>query len=127
MHNIQTLDQFRSLQNDTMIYAIMVAGGILVVSSLIVTIIPYQGGNDRSYIFRRMSLTIMTIVSAFIFWLCNSLYVMDFIKNPAYQAQFSHTNLVCFIGIIIGVLLISIVVMYCFPQSKFGSMRWKKK
>ena len=52
---------------------------------------------------------------------------MDFIKKPALQNQFSKTNLQC-LGITIGgSIIISLIVMFVFRHSKFGSILGKKK
>lgn len=57
----------------------------------------------------------------------NDLYVMGFIKKTAFQNQFSTTNMEC-LGITIGgALVISLIVMFVFRHSKFGSILGKEK
>ena len=127
MRNIQTIGQLHELQNETFVYAAIVAAVIFVVAFLLANITPYQGGNDRSYIKRRIWLIISVALGAIGFWLYNDLYVMDFIKKTAFQNQFSDTNMQC-LGITIGgSLLVSVIVMFVFRHSKFGSILGKEK
>ena len=52
---------------------------------------------------------------------------MDFIKKTAFQNQFSDTNMQC-LGITIGgSLVLSLIVMFVFRHSKFGSILGKEK
>lgn len=127
MRNIQTIAQLRELQNETFVYAAIVAVVIFVVAFLLANIIPYQGGNDRSYITRRIWLIITIAVGSIGFWLYNDLYVMDFIKKTAFQNQFSDTNMQCLGITIVGSLLVSFIVMIVFRHSKFGSILGKEK
>ena len=127
MRNIQTIGQLHELQNETFVYAAIVAIAIFFVAFLLSNVINYQGGNDRSYIKRRIWLIISIVIGSIGFWLYNDLYVMDFIQKTAFQNQFSSTNMQC-LGITIGgSLLISIIVMFVFRHTKFGSILGKEK
>jgi len=127
MRNIQTVSQLHELQNETFVYAAIVAAAIFVVAFILANIAPYQGGNDRSYIKRRIWLIISVAIGSIGFWLYNDLYVMGFIRKTAFQNQFSDTNMQC-LGITIGgSLLISIIVMFVFRHTKFGSILGKEK
>lgn len=127
MRNIQTVSQLHELQNETFVYAAIVAAAIFVVAFILANITPYQGGNDRSYIKRRIWLIISVAIGSIGFWLYNDLYVMGFIRKTAFQNQFSDTNMQC-LGITIGgSLLISIIVMFVFRHTKFGSILGKEK
>jgi len=127
MRNIQTIAQLHELQNETFVYAAIVAVVIFVVAFILANITPYQGGNDRSYIKRRIWLIISVALGSVGFWLYNDLYVMGFIKKTAFQNQFSTTNMEC-LGITIGgALVISLIVMFVFRHSKFGSILGKEK
>ena len=127
MRNIQTIGQLHELQNETFVYAAIVAVVIFAVAFLFANFTPYQGGNDRSYIKRRIGLTISVAVGAISFWLYNDLYVMDFIKKTAFQNQFSDTNMQCLGITIVGSLLISFIIMIVFRHTKFGSILGKEK
>lgn len=127
MRNIQTIGQLHELQNETFVYAAIVAVAIFVVAFMLANFTPYQGGKDSSYIKRRIWLIISVFVGAVGFWLYNDLYVMDFIKKTVFQNQFSDTNMQC-LGITIGSsLLISFIVMFIFRHTKFGSILGKEK
>lgn len=127
MRYIQTIGQLHELQNETLVYAAIVAAVIFAVAWLLANITPYQGGDDRSYIKRRIWLIIIVAVGAIGFWLYNDLYVMSYIKKIAFQNQFSDTNMQC-LGITIGgSLVISLIVMFAFRHTKFGSILGKEK
>lgn len=127
MRNIQTIGQLRELQNETFVYAAIVAIAIFAVAFLLANITPYKGGNDRSYITRRIWLIISIAIGSIGYWLYNNLYVTDFIKKTAFQNQFSETNMQC-LGITIGgSIVISFIVMFAFRHSKFGSILGKEK
>lgn len=127
MRNIQTIGQLHELQNETFVYAVIVAAVIFVVAFLLAKITPYQGGNDRSYIKRRILLIISVSIGAIGFWLYNDLYVMSYIKKTAFQNQFADTNMQCLGITVFGSLLISFIVMKMFRYSKFGSILGKEK
>lgn len=127
MRNIQTIGQLHELQNETFVYAAIVATAIFAIAFLLANITPYQGGDDRSYITRRIWLVISVALGSVGFWLYNELYVMDFIKKTAFQNQFSDTNMQC-LGITIGgAIAISLIVMFVFRHSKFGSILGREK
>ena len=127
MRNIQSIAQLHELQNETFVYAAIVAVVIFCAAVLLANLTPYRGGNDRSYITRRIWLIISIAIGSIGFWLYNDLYVMDFIKKTAFQNQFSDTNMQC-LGITIGgSLVLSLIVMFVFRHSKFGSILGKEK
>lgn len=127
MRNIQTIGQLHELQNETFVYAAIVAVAIFALAFLLANVTPYQGGDDRSYITRRIWLVISVALGSVGFWLYNELYVMDFIKKVAFQNQFSDTNIQC-LGITIGgSIVISLIVMFVFRHSKFGSILGREK
>jgi len=127
MRNINTLPQLQDLQTETLIYAAIVAIIIFALSFLVANLIPYQGGNDRSYIKRRIWLVFFVIIGALAFWLYNDLYVMGYIQQVAFKHQFATTNLECLAITIGGSLLISVVMMFVLRHSKFGSILGKEK
>ena len=127
MRPIQTLNQLKELQNETYVYAIIVAILIFGVAFMISNMIPYQGDNDRSYIKRRIWWIVCMVVGALGFWLYNDLYISSYIKKVAFQNQFSTTNMVCLAVTLFGSALLSLVVMLCFRHSKFGTILGKEK
>ena len=127
MRNIQTLPQLQALQTETFIYAAVVAIAIFALAFLAANLTPYQGGNDRSYIKRRIWLIVCMVLGALGFWLYNDLYVSSYIEKVAFKHQFATTNLEC-LGITLGgSLVISLIVMFVFRHSKFGSILGKEK
>lgn len=127
MRNIQSLAQLKELQNETFVYAAIVAVLIFAIAFLLANLTPYKGGNDRSYITRRIWLIVSIVVGSLGFWLYNNIYVMSFIKKAAFITQFSKTNLQCLGITILGSLVISLIVMLVFRHSKFGSILGKEK
>lgn len=127
MRNIQTIAQLHELQSETYVYAAIIAIVIFGVAFLLANVTRWQGGNDRSYVARRIWLAISVVIGSVGFWLYNDLYVMGFIKKTAFQNQFSATNMNCLGITIIGSLVLSVIVMFVFRHSKFGSILGKEK
>lgn len=127
MRPIQTISQLKGLQSETYVYAVVVAILIFGVAFLISQMIPYQGGKDRSYIKRRIWWVVSMVVGSLGFWLYNDLYVMSFIKKVALKNQFTTTNMVCLAVTLLGSALLSLVIMFCFRHSKFGTILGKEK
>lgn len=127
MRPIQTPVQLHELQNETYVYAAIVAIVIFGIALLLANATPYQGGNDRSYVKRRVWLIITMVVGTLGFWLYNDLYVMGYIKQVALQNQFASTNMICLAITFLGSAVVSLVVMFCFRHSKFGSILGKEK
>jgi hypothetical protein len=90
MRNIQTVAQLHDLQNETYVYAAIVVIAIFGVSFLLAQLTPYKGGNDRSYITRRIWWFISMAVGSLGFWLYNQLYVMPFIKKSRIPISVFH-------------------------------------
>ncbi len=127
MRPIQTLNQLKDLQNETYVYAVIVAILIFGVAFLISKMIPYQGGNDRSYVKRRVWLFVCMAVGTLGFWIYNDIYVSSFIKKVAFQNQFSTTNMICLAITLLGSAALSLTIMLCFRHTKFGSILGKEK
>ncbi len=127
MRPIQTLNQLKDLQNETYVYAVIVAVLIFIVAFLISKMIPFQGGNDRSYVKRRIWLFVCMAVGSLGFWIYNDIYVSSFIKKVALQNQFSTTNMICLAITLLASAVLSLVTMIIFRHSKFGSILGKEK
>ncbi len=126
MRPIQTLNQLKDLQNETYVYAVIVAVLIFIVAFLISKMIPFQGGNDRSYVKRRIWLFVCMAVGSLGFWIYNDIYVSSFIKKVALQNQFSTTNMICLAITLLASAVLSLVTMIIFRHSKFGSILGKE-
>ena len=124
---ITTLPALQSLQDETMVYAAIVGAVALGLSFLVASLIVWKGGNDRSYITRRIWYVIIGFVAAAGFYVYNDLVVKPDITNAGWQSMFSDTNLIC-IGINLGVYIIGgVILMFVFRHKKFGSILGKEK
>ena len=72
---ITTLPARQSLQDETMVYAAIVGAVALGLSFLVASLVAYRGGNDRSYITRRIWYVIIGFVAAAGFYVYNDLVV----------------------------------------------------
>ena len=124
---ITTLPALQSLQDETMVYAAIVGAVALGLSFLVASLVAYKGGDDRSYITRRIWYVIIGLVAAAGFYVYNDLVVKPDITNAGWQSMFSDTNLIC-IGINLGVDIVGgIYLMFVFRHKKFGSILGKEK
>ena len=124
---ITTLPALQSLQDETMVYAAIVGTAALTLSLVVASLIAYKGGNDNSYITRRICYVIIGLVAAIGFYMYNDLVVKPDINNVGWQSMFSDTNLF-FLGINIGVYLIGgIILMLVFRHKKIGSILGKER
>lgn len=108
--------------DDTMIYAVIVFLSALAVSFAICSLIPWQGGHDRSYVTRRWVFGIAGVVSALGFWAYNDLFVATSIRNAGFQNMFEACNMRCLAITIGGYLACGVTVMLLSRHSKFGSI-----
>lgn len=127
MRMIQTLKQLQDLQSETYVYAIIVVLVIVAFAVLFANLIPFQGGNDRSYVKRRVVSLVCVIVGAVGFFMYNNVYVASYIKQVAFSNQFFTTTMICLAVTVIAPIIIGLVIMFVWRHSKFGSMLGKKK
>ncbi len=127
MTPITTKLQLDQLMNSTMIYAVIVGLVAVVISLAVANMFPWEGGNDKSYVKRRIAFVIIGLVAVLGFWLYNDLVVVGNIKNAGFQNMFKACNVKC-IFINLGVFIIaSGILMFTFRHSKFGSILGKEK
>ena len=88
---------------------------------------PYKGGKDTSYITRRIWYIIIGVVSALGYWIFNFLVKVPAIKNPGFQSQFSQTNLISVVVVVIGYVVLGLLVALIFRKSKFSTVYIKHK
>ena len=127
MNRITALSQLQALQDNTMIYAVVVFLVAILIAFLISLMIPYRGGKDNSYIKRRVAFIIVGIVACLAFYLYNDIYVKGFIMNAGFKSMFVKTNLQCLAITIGGYIVTGLVLMFAFRHSKFGSILGKGK
>lgn len=126
MTPITNLPQLQQLMNSTMIYAVIVGLVAVIISLAVANMFPWEGGNDRSYVKRRIAFVIIGLCAVLGFWLYNDLVVVGNIKNAGFQNMFKACNFKS-AGINLGVFLVaSIILMFAFRHSKFGSILPKK-
>lgn len=124
---ITTLPALQSLQDETMVYAAIIGAVALGLSYLVASLIPYRGGNDRSYISRRIWFTIIGLAAGAGFYVYNDLAVKADIANAGWQSMFSDTNLIS-LGICLGVYAVGgVILMFIFRHKKFGSILGREK
>lgn len=127
MTPITNLNQLNQLMNSTMIYAVIVGLIAVLISLAVANMFPWEGGNDKSYVKRRIAFVVIGLVAILGFWLYNDLEVMGYIRNAGFQSMFKACNLKC-IFINAGVYLVaSVALMFTFRHSKFGSILGKEK
>ena len=127
MTKITTLSQLNTLESNTMIYAVVVFLVAIFISYLISAMVPYEGGQDKSYVKRRVAFIIVGIVACLSFFLYNDLYVKGYIMNSGFKTMFTKTNLIC-LGITVGgYFLTGLLLMFLFRNSKYGTILGKRK
>lgn len=128
MRQIATLNQLQDLQNSTWIYAIVVCIIAIVIAYLVSNMIAWQGGNDRSYIKRRVWWVIIGIVAGLGFWVYNDVVNVHRIVNVGFKHMYSQTNLMCLGIVLLGYFAVSLLIMVTlFRKAKFGSILGKQR
>lgn len=128
MRQIATLTQLHDLQNSTWIYAVVVCAIAIIIAYLVSNMIAWQGGNDRSYIKRRVWWVIIGLVASVAFWVYNDLVNVPRITNIGFRHMYSQTNLFCLFLVLIGYSFISLLLMqFLFRNAKFGSILGKQR
>ena len=85
MTPVTNISQLNQLMNSTMIYAVIVGLVAVLVALLLSNMFPWEGGNDRSYIKRRIAFVVIAIIAVLGFWLYNDLITMAHIRNIGFQ------------------------------------------
>lgn len=128
MRQIATLTQLHDLQNSTWIYAVVVCAIAIIIAYLVSNMIAWQGGNDRSYIKRRVWWMIIGLVASIGFWVYNDLVNVPRITNIGFRHMYSQTNLFCLFLVLIGYFFLSLLLMqFLFRNAKFGSILGKQR
>ena len=128
MRQIATLSQLQDLQNSTWIYAIAVCFIAIAIAYLVSNMIAWQGGNDKSYIKRRVLWVIIGFVAGLGFWIYNDVVNVHRIVNVGFKHMYSQTNLLCLLVVLLVYFGISLLIMATlFRKSKFGSILGKQR
>ena len=128
MRQIATLSQLHDLQNSTWIYAIAVCFIAIAIAYLVSNMIAWQGGNDKSYIKRRVWWVIIGFVAGLGFWIYNDVVNVHRIVNVGFKHMYSQTNLLCLFVVLFVYSGISLLIMATlFRKAKFGSILGKQR
>ena len=128
MRQIATLSQLHDLQNSTWIYAIAVCFIAIGIAYLVSNMIAWQGGNDKSYVKRRVWWVIIGFVAGLGFWIYNDVVNVHRIVNVGFKHMYSQTNLLCLFVVLLGYFGISLLIMATlFRKAKFGSILGKQR
>lgn len=128
MRQIATLNQLQDLQNSTWIYTIAVCVIAIAIAYLVSNMIAWQGGNDKSYIKRRVWWVIVGFVAGLGFWIYNDVVNVHRIVNVGFKHMYSQTNLLCLFVVLLGYFGISLLIMATlFRKAKFGSILGKQR
>lgn len=128
MRQIATLNQLQDLQNSTLIYAIAVCVIAIAIAYFVSNMIAWQGGNDKSYIKRRVLWVIIGFVAGLGFWIYNDVVNVHRIVNVGFKHMYSQTNLLCLFVVLLGYFGISLLIMATlFRKAKFGSILGKQR
>ena len=128
MRQIATLSQLHDLQNSTWIYAIAVCFIAIAIAYLVSNMIAWQGGNDKSYVKRRVWWVIIGFVAGLGFWIYNDVVNVHRIVNVGFKHMYSQTNLLCLFVVLLCYFGISLLIMTTlFRQAKFGSILGKQR
>lgn len=127
MRQIALLNQLHDLQNATYIYAIVVCLIAVLLSYLVANMVAWQGGNDKSYVKRRVWWIIIGLVASIGLWIYNDLVNVPRITNVGFRHMYSQTNLFCLFIVLIGYFLIGFLLMLFFRRTKFGSILGKQR
>lgn len=124
---IININQLNQLMNSTMVYAVVVGLVAFVVALIVANMFPWEGGNDRSYVKRRIAFVVIGVCAVLGFWIYNDQVVADSIKNQGFLQMFKSCNLKCLVITSVIYLLISGILMCVFRNSKFASIIFKIK
>ena len=128
MRQIATLSQLQDLQNSTWIYAIAVCFIAIGIAYLVSNMIAWQGGNDKSYVKRRVWWVIIGFVAGLGFWIYNDVVNVHRIVNVGFKHMYSQTNLLCLLVVLLVYFGISLLIMATlFRKAKFGSILGKQR
>lgn len=128
MRQIATLSQLQDLQSSTWIYAIAVCFIAIAIAYLVSNMIAWQGGNDKSYVKRRVWWVIIGFVAGLGFWIYNDVVNVHRITNVGFKHMYSQTNLQCLFVVLLGYFGFSLLIMTTlFRKAKLGSILGKQR
>lgn len=123
---IKTLQQVQQAQSDAWVWGAIVVIVALALAILIAQLINWRS-DRKDYIIRRVWFIVIGIVAPLVHWLYNMLVVVPMIQNVGFQNMFKETNLYVLLASWGVYFVIGLILMFCFRNSKLGSILGKKK
>ena len=123
---IRTLQQVQQAQADAWVYGLIVAGVALALAIAIAFAINWRS-DRKDYISRRIWFIVIGLVLPASYWLYNAKVIAQRIINPGFKNMFEEINLYVLLTSIGVYALMGIVLMFCFRNSKLGSILGKNK
>ena len=127
MNPVTTVQQLDALKQTTLVWAVIICLVAFAISFVVATLVPYKGGKDTSFVIRRVWYIIIGVVAAAAYWIYNFLVAVPAIRNLGFKSQFSQTNLISVVIIIVGYVVIGLAVAFIFRKSKFSTVYLKHK
>lgn len=123
---IRTLPQVQQVQADAWVYGAIVVVIALALVILIASLINWRS-DRKDYITRRIWFVVIGVVAPLGYWVYNMQVVVPKIQNVGFQNMFKETNLYVLLASIVCYAVVGVFLMFCFRNSKLGSILGKKK
>ena len=123
---IRTLPQVQQAQADAWVYGAIVVVIALAIAILIANVINWRS-DRKDYITRRIWFIAIGIIAPLGDWAYNMQIIVPKIQNAGFQNMFKETNLYVLLASIVCYTVVGVLLMFCFRNSKLGSILGKKK
>ena len=123
---IRTLPQVQQAQADAWVYGAIVVVIALAIAILIANVINWRS-DRKDYITRRIWFIAIGIIEPLGYWAYNMQIIVPKIQNAGFQNMFKETNLYVLLASIVCYTVVGVLLMFCFRNSKLGSILGKKK
>lgn len=123
---IRTLPQVQQAQADAWVYGAIVVVIALAIAILIANVINWRS-DRKDYITRRIWFIAIGIIAPLGYWAYNMQIIVSKIQNAGFQNMFKETNLYVLLASIVCYTVVGVLLMFCFRNSKLGSILGKKK
>ena len=123
---IRTLPQVQQAQADAWVYGAIVVVIALAIAILIANVINWRS-DRKDYITRRIWFIAIGIIAPLGYCAYNMQIIVPKIQNAGFQNMFKETNLYVLLASIVCYTVVGVLLMFCFRNSKLGSILGKKK
>jgi hypothetical protein len=124
---ISTLPQLNGMKNETWIYALIAVACVVLLTFVVASLINYEGGEDRSYVKRRIAAVSIVVAISAAFFVYFDLVAKNAILNPGFQSMYTSTCIWCVALVFFGSIVVNVILMFLFRHSKYGSILFKMK